>query len=215
VKTVRQVPVSDRLWASLGALAESLGTDREALLQQALHAFLRFHGALPAEPPGEATAVAGPANGAAAAFSRTPAGQSNGAGAALAAGASLAIGTLGRTASTRRVLETARELERAISPAGRARTSPTLTLQPGQGSPIAVDRDRFLIGRGRHCDLVIDSAKVSREHAVIRREGEAWWIEDLGSSNGTWFDRARIDRRRIRDGDEFLVCAERVRCRIA
>jgi len=77
-----------------------------------------------------------------------------------------------------------------------------------------VERDRFLIGRGRHCDLVIESAKVSREHAVIRREGDAWWIEDLGSSNGTWFERARIDRRRIKDGDEFLVCSDRIRCRL-
>jgi len=72
--------------------------------------------------------------------------------------------------------------------------------------------DRFLIGRGRHCDLVLDSAKVSREHAVIRREGDGWWIEDLGSSNGTWLGKARVERRRIADGDEYAICAEKLRC---
>ena len=212
MKTVRQVPVPDRLWASLGALAESLGTDREALLQQAVHAFLRVHGALPGDPAGEATSVLGavlhpsapPANGV------TP---PNGTAVAMPAHLGGAV-AVSRSASARRVLDTARELERAMVPGERPRRQPGLTLQPAQGPALPVERDRFLIGRGRHCDLVIESAKVSREHAVIRREGEAWWIEDLGSSNGTWFERARIDRRRIRDGDEFLVCSDRIRCRL-
>ena len=75
-----------------------------------------------------------------------------------------------------------------------------------------VTGDRFVMGRGRHCDLVLGSSKVSREHAVIHREPDGWWIEDLGSSNGTWFRRARVDRRRIEDGDEYLICAEKIRC---
>src|SRR5262249_19587860 len=60
-----------------------------------------------------------------------------------------------------------------------------------------VVKDRFVIGRGKHCDLVISSGKVSREHAAIVREGQAWFIEDLGSSNGTWFDARRITRRQV------------------
>jgi hypothetical protein len=72
---------------------------------------------------------------------------------------------------------------------------------------------RFLIGRGKHCDLIINSGKVSREHAAIIREGEAYFIEDLGSSNGTWFDKKRISRRRIDNGDEYFVCSEKITCR--
>jgi len=72
---------------------------------------------------------------------------------------------------------------------------------------------RFLIGRGKHCDLIINSGKVSREHAAITREGEAYFIEDLGSSNGTWFDKKRITRRRIDEGDEYFVCSEKLTCR--
>jgi pSer/pThr/pTyr-binding forkhead associated (FHA) protein len=186
VKNVRQITVPDRLWVPLGRLAEELGTDPQALIQQALHALLRFHGALPAEaddtvpePPREAVA--------------------------------------------RRVLDTARDLERAIAPglagdaAATARpgaaTGPSTLWIHGENGPLArVVGERFLIGRGRHCDLVIDSAKVSREHAIVRREEDGWWIEDLGSSNGTWYRQARIDRRRIADGDEYFICAERLRC---
>jgi len=170
-RPLRELQIPDVLWAPLGELAERLGIDRDALVRQALHAFLRFHGARleDASPPGRG----------------------------------------GRAAMARRVMETAKELERAI-PA--ARPLGTLRLMSEAKLLATVTGDRFVIGRGRHCDLVIDSAKVSREHAAIQREPDGWWIEDLGSSNGTWFRRARIERRRIEDGDEYLVCAEKIRC---
>jgi hypothetical protein len=75
-----------------------------------------------------------------------------------------------------------------------------------------VQKDRFLIGRGKHCDLIINSGKVSREHAAISREGGEFFIEDLGSSNGTWYDKRRITRRQIEDGDEYYICAEKLSC---
>jgi pSer/pThr/pTyr-binding forkhead associated (FHA) protein len=75
-----------------------------------------------------------------------------------------------------------------------------------------VVKDRFLIGRGKHCDLIINSGKVSREHAAISREGPLYFIEDLGSSNGTWFDKRRISRRQIAEGDEYFICSEKLSC---
>jgi pSer/pThr/pTyr-binding forkhead associated (FHA) protein len=75
-----------------------------------------------------------------------------------------------------------------------------------------VVKERFLIGRGKHCDLIINSGKVSREHAAITREGNVWFIEDLGSSNGTWFDKRRISRRQIQEGDEYFICSEKLSC---
>jgi pSer/pThr/pTyr-binding forkhead associated (FHA) protein len=111
------------------------------------------------------------------------------------------------------VLETAAHLERAIQspPPVPVTGTATLVMVREDGSEEVVTKDRFVIGRGRHCDLVIDSTKVSREHAVLTRENGGWFIEDLGSSNGTWFKRERIDRRRIEDGDEYFVCSERLR----
>ncbi len=170
-RPLRELQIPDDLWAPLGELADRLGIDRDVLVRQAIHAFLRFHGAL---SPGPITQTGG-----------------------------------ARAVSARRVLDTAKELERAI-PA--ARPLPPLRLMGAAGLLATVTGDRFLIGRGRHCDLVIDSAKVSREHAAIQREPDGWWIEDLGSSNGTWYQRARVERRRIENGDEYLICAEKIRC---
>jgi len=178
-RPLRELQIPDDLWGSLGELAARLGIDRDALVRQAVHAFLRFHGVLPDSP----VAPAAPA---------TPA---------------PAPGP--RAAAARRVLATAKDLERAIP---LEAPLPVLHLTGEAGLLATVSGDRFVIGRGRHCDLVIDSAKISREHAAIQREPDGWWIEDLGSSNGTWFRRARIERRRIEHGDEYLICAEKIRC---
>jgi hypothetical protein len=181
-RPLRELQIPDDLWGPLGTLAERLGIDRDALVRQAIHAFLRFHGALP-EPA--------PAAGKAAPEGKATAPPSQ------------------RAASARHVLATAKDLERAI-PASQS--LPVLHLTGEAGLLATVTSDRFIIGRGRHCDLVIDSAKVSREHAAITREPDGWWMEDLGSSNGTWFKRARLARRRIEHGDEFLICAEKIKC---
>jgi pSer/pThr/pTyr-binding forkhead associated (FHA) protein len=125
------------------------------------------------------------------------------------------------------VLATAARLEREVRetrgaagepqpppiPDGPAAERPrALVLVRDDGTEIPVAGSRFLVGRGKHCDLVIESPKVSREHAALVRDGDGWAVEDLGSANGTWHRRARVDRRRIEDGDEFFICAERLRC---
>ena len=65
--------------------------------------------------------------------------------------------------------------------------------------PIRVTSDRFIIGRGPHCDLVIDSPRVSREHVALTRSGILFFIEDLNSSNGTWLRRGAGDEARARE----------------
>ena len=52
---------------------------------------------------------------------------------------------------------------------------------------------------------------MSREHAVVVREANDWFIEDLGSSNGTWFNKQRVKRRRVEDGDEYYICNEKIK----
>jgi hypothetical protein len=107
--------------------------------------------------------------------------------------------------------ESPAEKPRAAKPAGRV--DRTIIVQPGQalhvqleqGEPVRITRERFIMGRGSHCDLVVKSAKVSREHAAVVREGAEYFIEDLRSSNGTWFQDTRITRRHVSDGDEYLL----------
>ncbi len=86
-----------------------------------------------------------------------------------------------------------------------------LYLMSEDGELDKIVKERFLIGRGKHCDFIIQSGKVSREHAVIVREDDGFFIEDLGSSNGTWHNKKRIKRRKVEDGDEYYVCSEKVK----
>jgi hypothetical protein len=122
-----------------------------------------------------------------------------------------APGGLGAAAA--QVLETAARLERDMArPPPVPAPAPVLLLVRDDGREERVEGERFVIGRGRGCDLVVDSAKVSREHAAVVRDADGWTIEDLGSSNGTWFAGERISRRRVADGDEYFVSGERLRC---
>jgi hypothetical protein len=48
------------------------------------------------------------------------------------------------------------------------------------------------IGRGGGCDLVLTDLTVSRRHAVLRKFGDQWFLEDLGSTNGTRLNGWRL-----------------------
>lgn len=55
----------------------------------------------------------------------------------------------------------------------------------GSAETVAIDRDLLLVGRLAACDVQLQSARVSRRHAEIRRFGEVFYIKDLGSAAGT------------------------------
>jgi len=131
-----------------------------------------------------------------------------------------------RIAVAQRVLETAAELESLIkgkqnsadfsdpdliSLSGNSSEDRVLFMATEGRETERISKDRYVIGRGRHCDLVINSGRVSREHAAIVRDGNDFFMQDLDSSNGTWFNKQRIKRRKIEDGDEFFICSDRVR----
>jgi hypothetical protein len=188
VKTPRQLPIADHLWEALERMAEEMGTDREALVNEALHALARAHGYV---VPGAGPRVISPPQRPQPAPPAPP--------------------PLGAAAAE--VLATAERLERDFGrPPPVPPRAPELLLVREDGREQRVEGERFVIGRGRGCDLVVDSAKVSREHAAVVRDGEGWALEDLGSANGTWVRGERIARRRIEDGDEFFVSGERLRC---
>ena len=77
----------------------------------------------------------------------------------------------------------------------------------GGGQPVALDAGRLdggglTLGRESTCDVVSDNSTVSKRHARIRRTPNGKLeIEDLGSANGTWRGRSRIQREAFGTGD--------------
>jgi pSer/pThr/pTyr-binding forkhead associated (FHA) protein len=68
-----------------------------------------------------------------------------------------------------------------------------------------VGLDSISIGRSHPSDIVLDDVTVSREHARISREDRGFKILDLGSLNGTYVNRVRVDSVYLRNGDEIQI----------
>ena len=66
---------------------------------------------------------------------------------------------------------------------------------------ISVTRTPVVIGRMSSCDVVLADSNVSRRHAELRRDGDLWAIEDLGSTNGTLVDGKLAKQHSLRGGE--------------
>jgi FHA domain len=65
---------------------------------------------------------------------------------------------------------------------------------------------RCTVGSSAESDLVVDDSSVSRTHALFELLGGAWFVEDLGSRNGTFLNGQRLTGRRVvRTGDEVRL----------
>ncbi|MCL2013100.1 MAG: FHA domain-containing protein [Cystobacterineae bacterium] len=94
-----------------------------------------------------------------------------------------------------------------------AEGSTTLYIEIPGKEPFAMEGYELIIGRGKDCHFVIDSNRVSRQHARILRDGNEFVLEDLNSSNGTFYGKHReekVTRRIIDNEDEFIFGTERV-----
>jgi pSer/pThr/pTyr-binding forkhead associated (FHA) protein len=80
-----------------------------------------------------------------------------------------------------------------------------VTRGPNSGSRFALDED--LVTAGRHPDSIIflDDITVSRRHAEVRRVAEGYQVTDVGSLNGTYLNRERVESARLADGDELQI----------
>jgi pSer/pThr/pTyr-binding forkhead associated (FHA) protein len=75
-----------------------------------------------------------------------------------------------------------------------------------QGGEFPIVHDKqILIGRSSDLDMVLVEDMVSRKHARIAPQGEQIWIEDLGSTNGTFVNGEKIKRARLKEGDRVLI----------
>jgi len=88
---------------------------------------------------------------------------------------------------------------------------PAAALVLGDGSRVAVGEDPVILGRAPECDIELADATVSRRHAEVVRDGDAWFIRDLGSSNGTKLNGAGVVDQILNDGDEIRLGAVTLR----
>lgn len=88
------------------------------------------------------------------------------------------------------------------APANRE-SAPRLVRRGGDGETLGafVVKARSVIGRHPQSDLVVAAQSVSRRHAQIEQSGGAVVLTDLGSSNGTFVNGERVQRRTLRNGD--------------
>jgi hypothetical protein len=70
---------------------------------------------------------------------------------------------------------------------------------------IPLDKPQFTVGRKPDNDLVIDDPAVSGHHALIFSEEGAFFIEDLGSTNGTFVNDAKIQEEKLKHGDCIAI----------
>jgi FHA domain/zinc-ribbon domain len=89
------------------------------------------------------------------------------------------------------------------------RGGPALVVRSGGGRAgetfFPKTTDVSLVGRSPECDIFLDDVTVSRKHAELSHEGERWTIRDLGSLNGTFVNRKRIEATDLEDDDEVQI----------
>ena len=76
---------------------------------------------------------------------------------------------------------------------------------PNAGSRFLLDRSTTSAGRHPDSDIFLDDVTVSRRHAEFRREAGGFVVHDVGSLNGTYVNRQRIDVAVLAGGDEVQV----------
>ena len=89
----------------------------------------------------------------------------------------------------------------------RERTMARLILLLKTSAPKLIDlaAERTVIGREVDNDVQIDRPRISRHHAELRVKGEATWVHDLNSSNGTFVNGRQVQKHKLRHGDVIRI----------
>ena len=76
---------------------------------------------------------------------------------------------------------------------------------PNAGSRFLLDKDVTTAGRHPESDIFLDDVTVSRRHAEFRREGGVFTVRDVGSLNGTYVNRERVESATLANADEVQI----------
>ena len=70
---------------------------------------------------------------------------------------------------------------------------------------ISLYKSRTKIGRASECEIQLSSSRVSRKHAQIIREGDGFFIEDIGSTNAVFLNKEKVERAALKHGDQIVI----------
>jgi len=73
------------------------------------------------------------------------------------------------------------------------------------GESFTIAGERMTIGRSPEAEVFLDDVTVSRNHALLVKRRDGLYIDDLGSLNGTYVNRRRIESHKLLDGDELQI----------
>lgn len=76
-----------------------------------------------------------------------------------------------------------------------------------------LSKDALTIGRAETCDIPLNDPGASRQHAEVRREGDEWFVVDLGSTNGTLVNGRSTRRHRLAPKDILLIGSTQIQFR--
>lgn len=78
---------------------------------------------------------------------------------------------------------------------------------PGEGTeyPLSPLTEVVVVGRAPEAEVFLDDVTVSRHHAEFRHGTAGWSVRDVGSLNGTYVNRVRVDDHQLRGGDEVQI----------
>jgi len=70
---------------------------------------------------------------------------------------------------------------------------------------VPLDKPRLVVGREPTCEIHIDNLGISRQHCAFSQRGEAFVVQDLGSSNGTYVNGKKITEHFLNNDDEVVI----------
>ena len=78
------------------------------------------------------------------------------------------------------------------------------TLEDGTEIETELDSDLVTIGRHPESMVVLPSSSVSSHHATIKRRGDDYYVQDLGTTNGTKLNGAEVEEAKLAQGDHLM-----------